>query len=195
MADYISHIILLPQGAEWEWYEAIRNYMLYFRVTVTQSADDAGSFHGTSHTITVVGDGPERAELERAYPEATFVGWQPPEAVRARMARARALLFPSVWYEGQPLTVLEAQAVGTPVLVSDICAGTEAVVAGVTGLHVACGSVSAWEDAVRRLVDDATADRMASAAYDTYWAAPLTLERHLDGLAQVYRAALADKAA
>jgi hypothetical protein len=54
MPDYISHIILLPQGAGWEWYEAIRNYMLHFRVTVTQSADDAGSFHGISHTITVI---------------------------------------------------------------------------------------------------------------------------------------------
>ncbi len=54
MPDYISHIILLPQGAGWEWYEAIRNYVLHFRVTVTQSADDAGSFHGASHTITVI---------------------------------------------------------------------------------------------------------------------------------------------
>jgi len=54
MPDYVSHIILLPQGAEWKWYEAIRNYMLHFRVTVTQSADDGGSFHGTSHTITVI---------------------------------------------------------------------------------------------------------------------------------------------
>ena len=54
MPDYISHIILLPQGAGWGWYEAIRNYVLHFRVTVTQSADDAGSFHGTSHTITVI---------------------------------------------------------------------------------------------------------------------------------------------
>ena len=54
MPDYVSHIILLPQGADWEWYKAIRNYLLHFRVTVTQSADDAGSFHGTSHTITVI---------------------------------------------------------------------------------------------------------------------------------------------
>ncbi|MBN1815029.1 MAG: M23 family metallopeptidase [Anaerolineae bacterium] len=54
MPEHVSHIILLPQGADWEWYQAIRNYMLHFRVTVTQSADDAGSFHGASHTITVV---------------------------------------------------------------------------------------------------------------------------------------------
>lgn len=54
MPDYVSHIILLPQGAGWEWYEAVRTYVEKYRVTVTQSADDAGSFHGLSHTITVV---------------------------------------------------------------------------------------------------------------------------------------------
>ena len=32
MPDYVSHIILLPQGADWEWYKAIRNYLLHFRV-------------------------------------------------------------------------------------------------------------------------------------------------------------------
>jgi hypothetical protein len=38
----------------WEWYEAVRGYVLHYRVTVTQSADDAGSFHGASHVITVI---------------------------------------------------------------------------------------------------------------------------------------------
>ncbi len=77
MPDYSSHIILLPQGADWEWYEAIRDYMLHFRVTVTQSADDAGSFHGASHTITVVdvpGGWPGNIVdwLEENYPDAAL---------------------------------------------------------------------------------------------------------------------------
>lgn len=75
MPDYISHIILLPQGAGWEWYEAVKEYLQKFRVTVTQSADDAGSFHGLSHTITVVDmpgawPGDIVAWLEDNYPEA-----------------------------------------------------------------------------------------------------------------------------
>jgi len=53
MPEYVSHIVLLPQGAEWKWYEAVCRYVEKYRVTVTQSADDAGSFHGFSHTITV----------------------------------------------------------------------------------------------------------------------------------------------
>jgi murein DD-endopeptidase MepM/ murein hydrolase activator NlpD len=52
--DYVSHIILLPQDADWTWYETLRPYLEAFRVTVTKSADDAGSFHGARHTITIL---------------------------------------------------------------------------------------------------------------------------------------------
>lgn len=54
MSDYTSHIILIPQHADWRWYEAMRRYLETFRVTVTKSADDAGSFHGAQHTVTIL---------------------------------------------------------------------------------------------------------------------------------------------
>jgi len=54
MTHHKSHVVLLPQGASREWYDALGDYILRFRPTVTQSADDAVSFHGESHTITVI---------------------------------------------------------------------------------------------------------------------------------------------
>ncbi len=54
MTHHKSHVVLLPQGASREWYEALNDYILRFRPTVTQSADDAVSFRGESHTITVI---------------------------------------------------------------------------------------------------------------------------------------------
>jgi len=54
MTQRRSHIILLPQGADWDWYDALRDYVLRFRPTVTLSADDAVSFRGEAHTVTVV---------------------------------------------------------------------------------------------------------------------------------------------
>ena len=49
-------------------------------------------------------------------PEARICsGWREPAEVRERMRAARALVFPSLWYEGQPLTVMEAMALGAPV--------------------------------------------------------------------------------
>ncbi len=135
-----------------------------------------------------VGDGPLRAELEARFPEAAFAGWHDPAGTRAALRGARALVFPSVWYEGQPLTVLESLALGTPVIVSDLCAGREAVRDGETGLWFHSGDGDALAQAMTRLSDDAVARRMSDAAYDAYWAEPLTLDRHLDGIEAVYRA-------
>jgi len=54
MSDYTSHIILVPQEADWRWYETLRPYITAFKTTVTKSADDAGSFHGAQHTVTIL---------------------------------------------------------------------------------------------------------------------------------------------
>ncbi|GJE18092.1 glycosyltransferase family 4 protein [Methylobacterium marchantiae] len=141
--------------------------------------------------VVFVGDGPQRARLEADYPEARFLGWKNPDEVKALMRSARALVFPSVWYEGQPLTVLESLAAGTPVIVSDICAGREAVEDGVNGLWFASGKPDSLAAALTRLADDGEARRMSDAAYDLFWTDPLTLDRHLDGIEDVYRRSLA----
>ena len=133
------------------------------------------------------GDGPARAELAARFPEASFLGWQNPDQVKQVLRGARALVFPSVWYEGQPLTVLESLALGTPVLVSDVCAGREAVRHGESGLWFRSNDPRSLADAMGHLTNDATALRMGRAAYDLFWADPLTLDRHLDGLERVYR--------
>jgi glycosyltransferase involved in cell wall biosynthesis len=105
------------------------------------------------------------------------------------MREARALVFPSVWYEGQPLTVYEALALGTPVIVSDACAGREAVSGGETGFWFRSGDARALAARLTQLSDDALAGRMSTTAYTAYWAAPLTIKRHLATLLSVYEIA------
>lgn len=136
-----------------------------------------------------VGDGPLLGELKRRYPEVETVGWQGPEDVQRSLRAAGALVFPSIWYEGQPLTVLEAKALGTPVIVSDGCAGREAVEDGVTGLWFRRNDVDDLAEALRRFgTVDAAA--MSRAAYDAYWAAPATLDRHVEAITSVYAGVL-----
>ena len=74
-----------------------------------------------------VGDGEERERLEKQYPNIEFTGWKDKNEVRHYMEGARTLIFPSRWYEGQPLTILEAQAIGLPVICSNKCTGVEFV--------------------------------------------------------------------
>jgi glycosyltransferase involved in cell wall biosynthesis len=140
---------------------------------------------------TYVGDGPAAAELRMKYPEARLLGWQSGPAVREAIRAARALVFPSLWYEGQPLTVLEAKGLGTPVIVSDGCAGREEIEDGVSGLWFRGGEV---EDLARALVqtrEDALINRLARGAYASFWSDPPTLARHVGRITTIYNAMLA----
>ena len=67
-----------------------------------------------------VGDGDEREKLQKQYPNIEFTGWKNKEEVKQYMKGARALIFPSRWYEGAPLTPLEAMQYGIPCLVSNV---------------------------------------------------------------------------
>lgn len=137
-----------------------------------------------------VGDGPVAAELRAKYPEAKITGWQKPHDARAAMRNARALVFPSLWYEGQPLTVLEAKAMGTPVIVSDVCAGREAIEDGVSGLWFRSGDAEHLARMLKRLQDDEVICAMSEAAYRDYWRDPPTLAKHVAEVTALYRSLL-----
>lgn len=137
-----------------------------------------------------VGDGPIAGELAAAYPEARILGWKPQAEARALLRQARALVFPSLWYEGQPLTVMEAKAMGTPVLVSDGCAGREEIEDGLAGLRFKNGDADSLAAALTRLKDDALAAKLSNGAYRSFWSKPPTLERHVAAVLGVYEQAL-----
>lgn len=139
---------------------------------------------------TFVGDGPIAEKIAASFPEARLMGWKEPTAVQAAMRAARALIFPSLWYEGQPLTVLEAKGLGVPVIVSDICAGREEVEDGVTGRWFKSADVDDLARVLTELRDDVTIAAMSEAAYRAYWKDPPTCDRHLERLTAVYRGML-----
>lgn len=72
-----------------------------------------------------VGDGSEKNRLQKQYPNIEFTGWKNKDEVKKYMLGAKCLIFPSLWYEGAPLTPLESMSYGIPCLVSDNCAGRE----------------------------------------------------------------------
>jgi glycosyltransferase involved in cell wall biosynthesis len=67
--------------------------------------------------LKVVGSGPLEDELRRlAPPSVELLGQRSRTEVRALMASARGLFFPSIWPEGLPTVYLEALAAGLPVV-------------------------------------------------------------------------------
>lgn len=132
-----------------------------------------------------VGEGPEREAVLAANPAAEMTGWLSTKGVQARIGGARAVVFPSRWYETAGLGALEALARGVPVIVSDACAAREYVADGVTGRWFASGDEGSLVAALRAHAGE-DAGAMSVAAYDQYWADPFTLDRYLDRMEAVY---------
>jgi glycosyltransferase involved in cell wall biosynthesis len=102
-----------------------------------------------------VGDGPERAAIAAANPDAEFTGWLSTEEVQAWTARARCFVFPSLWYETFGLVAYDALAIGVPVICGRWNAAAEAVREGENGLLVDTPTVEGFTAALAALKDDA----------------------------------------
>ncbi len=139
---------------------------------------------------TFVGEGPSRDEIKNIYPQARITGWQARQEVTNYLRSARALVFPSLWYEAQPLAVLEAAALGIPAIVPDQCAAREMVEPDVTGLWFRSGDSSDLREKIATLQDPIVAERMGRAAYERYWKHAFTMDRHLASLEACYRSVL-----
>ena len=104
-------------------------------------------------------------EVRRLSPSSTMTGWVPRDLVREELSGARALIFPSLWYETEGLVVLEAAAMGVPAVVADSCAARDLVIDGETGLYFRGGDETALQND-----DGALAGRSAGA---TSWTSRL----------------------
>lgn len=132
-----------------------------------------------------VGDGPLKAELERKYPEIQFPGWLSPEEVRQWGKNARCFVFPSVWYEGSPLSVPEMQAYGIPCIVTDCSAATDTVENGKNGFTVPADAEE-MARAIRRLGNDETVKELSEATYRMFDGDSTSEEKYVQSLLEIF---------
>jgi glycosyltransferase involved in cell wall biosynthesis len=149
--------------------------------------------HGQPHRLLFVGDGPMRAELEAACPDAIFTGTVAHDHVPALLASADVFWFPSRT-DTFGNVVLEAQACGLPVIVTDEGGPCEAVRHGETGLVCGARGPFTFTLALSWLLRDATRRAQMGAAARRYalsrsWS--LALEPLFDAWRVAHRAGVA----
>ncbi|MEM1098770.1 MAG: glycosyltransferase family 4 protein [Planctomycetota bacterium] len=108
---------------------------------------------GHDAKLVLVGDGEMRREVERAIAvhdlsdRVTITGWASAGAVRDHLRNARAMVLPS-FAEGLPVVIMEALAMGRPV-VSTYIAGIPELVDDGCGWLVPAGDIDRLTDALR----------------------------------------------
>jgi glycosyltransferase involved in cell wall biosynthesis len=142
--------------------------------------------------LTVIGDGPDRERLERAATvNVRFEGALSHDDVISRMKAAAFLILPSIWYEGFPMTLVEAYACGLPVVASRIGGIPEIVDDGRTGYLFEPGNAAALASTLRRAfltsADSGAMGQRARAKYEATYSPGANYEM----LAGIYHSAMA----
>ncbi len=107
-----------------------------------------------SWQLAIVGDGPQKLELEQFVQErqltnVNFFGYQGADGVLKAIENATAVVVPSQCYETFGRVVIEAFACGRGVLVSDLGALAELVEEGETGFLVSASDPHAWAERLK----------------------------------------------
>ncbi|MFW2455278.1 glycosyltransferase, partial [Methyloversatilis discipulorum] len=142
-------------------------------------------------TVRVVGSGPESVRLSNAE-GIEQLGAQPSTEVLAQMAKARALVMPSLWYETFGLVIVEAFSAGLPVIASRLGSMASLVREGETGLLFEPGDAQDLVAKMRWACDHpaemAAMGLRARAEYEAHY----TPERNYALLMDIYRDAMAE---
>ena len=123
--------------------------------------------------LLVVGDGPDKKSLEQWSEEhqlnqVRFTGKLPRDQVQALMKRAEFLILPSLWYEGFPMTIVEAFSCGTPVLASDL-GGMKAIIEeGVNGRKCAAGDARELAERINTMFNSEELIMMRAAVHNGF---------------------------
>ncbi len=147
-------------------------------------------------SLKIVGDGPLADRVAMAAQEIPGVEWlgrQPQEQVQKLMQNAKMLVFPSVWYEGFPMVIVEAYALGLPVVASNLGSLSSLVDAGRTGLHFRPGDAddlaAKIEWAIAHPQELGQMGREARAEFEAHY----TAEANYRQLMEIYQLALSSQ--
>ena len=147
----IEHVKnFLPAGTAYE--VGVRgNYFLYFgrlsKEKGIRTLIEAFSKAYVDEKMYIVGTGPEEERLQLIVKSLgmddriLFLGFKTGVELKEIVANALCVCLPSEWYENGPYSILEAQALGRPAIVSDFGGLPELVEDGRTGYITKAGNV------------------------------------------------------
>ena len=112
--DYTDDVELLPKKEEY--------YCFIGRLSHEKGAKTLiEAANQLPYKLVIIGGGPLMDELKSvAHTNIEFVGFKQWDDIKQLVGKARFSVIPSEWYENNPLSVIEAQCLGTPVLGANI---------------------------------------------------------------------------
>ncbi len=147
---------------------------------------------GRQAHLTLVGDGPHRASLERLVHEqglanrVTFTGPQNRNRVRGYLAESDLFVLPS-FAEGIPVALMEAMAMEVPCISTYVAGIPELIRSGCDGELVPASDADALAAAIARLMEDDSLRREMGRSSRRRIGEKYNLEKNIGLLAETFR--------
>jgi glycosyltransferase involved in cell wall biosynthesis len=155
------------------------------------------AFKSTSLKLKIGGNGPligAVKDISEEYLNIQYLGSLEKEQVQRYMQKSTALIFSSIWYEGMPMTIIEAFSQGLPVIASNLGAMSFMVEDGYNGLLFEAGNSA---DLQAKLIEwqnksQTEKELFSKNAYQTYLE-NYTPEKNLSQLTAIYNSVILNK--
>jgi len=149
------------------------------------------AWRGINYPLKVVGNGPLFPLLcQHNGSQVEFAGGLSHKVVIDQIAKADFLVFPSVGYEGFGLTLIEAMALGKPVIATDLGPRREMVRDGYNGFLYAPNDVQALRAKVRMMIENADLREMMGRNAREFYRTHYTPEINYKQLVHIYQKAI-----
>ncbi len=148
------------------------------------------AFKKSPYSLKIIGGGPYEAQVKQAalaHQNIDYLGFQKKEFIMDALKKTSGLIFPSVWYEGFPMTLAEAMSTGTPAIVSHIGGLPEIIEDGHHGLHIRPGNSQDIQAKVHQLLSDSTLQKKLGKNARIRYLERYTPEVNYEKLMEIYR--------
>lgn len=146
----------------------------------------------------IIGDGPIREGLREkvkagGISNVRFLGYLKGETLYQEIRGSKAVILPSEWYENNPMSVIEAFALGKPVIGARIGGIPELVRDGETGFTFEPGNAEDLRKKIEKLLADSSLSVAMGKNARRFVEAELNSERYYRRLMEIYRIVIASR--
>ena len=142
--------------------------------------------------FVIAGSGPEQHILE-GIKNVHLTGFLTGDKLKNTIAGACATLVPSVCYENCPLSILESQSLGTPIITANIGGMAELVEDGVDGIRIKELSAEALAQAIKTVLSNDELIKTMSENCINKRKTMMTLDSYTDKIEQIYKKLIGGK--
>lgn len=136
--------------------------------------------------VTFIGSGPCENEIKNIYSSAKITGWIDKNEIEKILKKARCLVFPSNWYECQPLVILECLAKGIPCISSQNCASNESIIDNETGLLFENNNFDDLKTKIEKYNNNEFVKSLSENSYNHYWDRNYTIDEYVSKIIYIY---------